>query len=154
MITNIKSQCDYCAFKHTEKQSTLDAEHEVEEKYSILRNLIGTPNKNRKISVGGDDDRTETCIINSPNWLMNKTTQTYCDDFIDNSISRSDALKSRDTILLSKVLHDATHVENDKHNSVKNWYEKPIGIIGITLLTAIISALAIYLIRKHIGINL
>lgn len=41
-----------------------------------------------------------------------------------------------------------------RSKSEDNWYEKPIGKIGIGLFVAIIAALAIYLINTHTGLQL
>jgi hypothetical protein len=108
MNTNDKSQCDYCAFLHLEDQSNILSERAVEEKHSVLRNLIGGPKKTRKISVGGDNAKTETCFINSPNWTPSKNNQTHCDDFRDNKkFSFSDAMRDRDAkILLSRQIEN------------------------------------------------
>ena len=154
MNTNQKSQCDYCAFKRTEDQSTLGAERRIEEKYKVLRSLINAPKKPRKMFIGGYDDMTETCFINSPNWPRKKSSQTHCNDFIENNLSLPDALKSRETKMLTEALHDAKNIKSNASNSTKKWYEKPIGIIGIGMFIAILSVLAIYLIRTHLGINL
>ncbi len=133
MNVNQKNQCDSCAFKMTEDQSTLASERYVDEKYKVLRNLIGAPKKPRKIFVGGHDNRTETCFINSPNWPMNKGTQTQCDDFEGNNVSLLAALYSREMKFPTKPLHEAKSKKNNARNSTKKWYEKPTGIIGIGL---------------------
>lgn len=36
----------------------------------------------------------------------------------------------------------------------KEWYQRPVGIIGLTIFAGIIIAFAIYLIKKHLGIPL
>lgn len=34
----------------------------------------------------------------------------------------------------------------------QNWYNKPVGLIGVGVIIVIIGALALYLIRQHTGI--
>jgi hypothetical protein len=46
--------------------------------------------------------------------------------------------------------------DNKLPNSIeqKEWYQRPVGIIGLTIFAGIIIALAIHLIKKHLGIPL
>jgi len=117
MNQNKKSQCDYCAFLYLEDQSNIRSERDVEEKYSVLRSLTDAPKKTRKISIGGDDAKTETCFINSPNWTPSKNNQTHCDDFIDNNIPRPDALKSRENEIAIRSLARG----QDSSKQCKQW---------------------------------
>lgn len=91
-----KTQCDYCVFKYTEDQSSIEKDHDVEGKHAILRSLPGAPKRPRKTFVGGDDDKTETCFINSPNWPLVQKSQIYCCDFVDEVLSLETALDLRE----------------------------------------------------------
>lgn len=115
MNANQKSQCDYCAFKITEDQSILDANRNVEEKYSVLRSLSGAPKKPRIIHIGGDDDKTETCFINSPYWVRQKEN-IHCPDRIDNSLSLETALGFRLTELANKRAEEANSLARDANS--------------------------------------
>lgn len=58
---------------------------------------------------------------------------------------------------LLSISKSSTKPPNNKPtNSTENkeWYQRPIGIIGLTIFSGIILALAIYLVKKHIGIPL
>lgn len=93
-----KSQCDYCAFKTTEDQSSLMVAVNVEDKYKTLRGAKGAPKKPRiaHASNTGEGDKTETCAANSSNWPQQPKKDTYCTDFIENNISLEAALSLRE----------------------------------------------------------
>ena len=97
-MTN-KTQCDYCAFLLIEDQSTTEKDNLVEEKYTVLRKLKGAPRTIRHMHAGNvhnpENNRTETCIINSKSWVKNKTS-VYCKERIDNNLSLSEALALRE----------------------------------------------------------
>lgn len=46
--------------------------------------------------------------------------------------------------------------DNKPPNSTeqKEWYQRPVGIVGLTIFAGVIIALAMYLIKKHLGIPL
>ncbi len=93
-MTIHKSQCDSCVFRVVEDQATLESAVTVDSKYEALRKLNGAPKKLRIMSVGGDDDKTETCHINSPLWPT-KAKDTYCPDRLDDCMSLETALSIR-----------------------------------------------------------
>lgn len=115
-MTTKTSQCNYCAFNLTEDQSTIATERHIEEKYKTLRNLIDAPKKPRKIFVGGDDDKTETCFINSPNWVRRKEN-IHCPDRIDNSLSLQTALDLREARLANKLAEKANKRAEDANRT-------------------------------------
>jgi len=115
MNANQKSQCDSCAFKLTEDQSTLEADRRIEEKYKIFRNLNGAPKKPRIISVGGDDDKTETCFINSPLWPT-KANNIYCPDRIDDCLSLETALNIRMASMGVDIAREANLVAKEANS--------------------------------------
>lgn len=39
-------------------------------------------------------------------------------------------------------------------NAVNHWYQKPLGIIGLTIVGGLLLAGAVYLIRQHLGVPL
>ncbi len=90
-MTTQTSQCDSCAFKLIEDQSTEFAANFVEEKYRSIRGAKGAPKKSRNIFVGGDGEKTETCFIDSPEWER-RSENVHCPDRIDNTISLEMAL--------------------------------------------------------------
>jgi hypothetical protein len=47
-----------------------------------------------------------------------------------------------------------TDEEKPSGTEKKEWYQRPIGIIGLTVFAGVIIALAIHLIKKHFGIPL
>lgn len=58
---------------------------------------------------------------------------------------------------LSEELNPTSTPSDSKPpNSIehKEWYQRPIGIMGLTIFAGIIIALAIHLIKKHLGIPL
>jgi hypothetical protein len=118
MNTNQKTQCDSCAFKRTEDQTTLDAERRIEEKYKVLRNLNDAPKKPRIISVGGDDDKTETCFINSPLWPT-KAKEIYCPDRIDDCLSLETALNIRVASMGVDMAREANRIADEQLTSAR-----------------------------------
>ena len=128
MSENQKTQCDYCAFNYTEDQSTLDSERDVENKYKVLRKLTGAPKKPRKISIGGCDDKTESCFVSSPYWVRKKEN-IHCPDRIDNSLSLETALDLREARKANEHAREA----NRTALSAKTW----------AIIAAIIAAIAI-----------
>jgi hypothetical protein len=116
MNVNQKTQCDYCVFKVIDDQSTLDSERYVEEKYSVLRSLIGAPKKTRNIHVGGEDDKTETCFIDAPAW-ENRQENTYCPDKVDKDfMSFEEALGLRQSKLALTAAKDANKLAEDANS--------------------------------------
>lgn len=96
MTTN-ESQCDSCAFRRVEDQSTLESDAAIENKYKVLRSLSGAPKKPRSVTwyvgvVG--ENKTETCFINSPLWPT-KVKDTHCPDRLDDCLSLETALSIR-----------------------------------------------------------
>jgi hypothetical protein len=77
-----------------EDQSTVATAERVEAKYRAIREAKGAPRKPRKMYAGGDDDRTETCFINSPTWLR-RNEEVYCPDWADSSLALETALDLR-----------------------------------------------------------
>jgi len=128
MNTNQKSQCDYCAFKLTEDQLSPTTAKAIEEKYNIIRNAKGAPKKSRNIHVGGDDDKTETCFIDSPLWAKRKQG-VHCPDRIDNALSLETALDLREARLANEMARHANKIARD----AKIW----------AIIAAIIAAIAI-----------
>ena len=99
-------QCLYCAFKLTEDQSTVARALLVEDKYRAIRGVKGSPLKRRTISVGGSDDKTETCFIDSPVWEK-KNEDIYCPDRLDNSLPLESALALRESRISNRFARDA-----------------------------------------------
>ncbi len=92
------TQCDSCAFKFIEDQSSKSTARHIENKYQSLRNTKGAPKKTRNIHIGGNDDKTETCFIDSPIWLK-RNENIYCSDRLDNALSLETALDLREARL-------------------------------------------------------
>lgn len=138
MATN-KSQCDHCVFKIIEDQSSIESAENIEEKYTLLRNLKNAPKKSRIISVSntGENDKTETCAANSPNWPQQEKINTYCQDFIENNISLADALQ----------IKEMRKVPNSK------WDDRPTGKIGLSIFAIVVAGLAGYLIKHFLKLN-
>ena len=44
--------------------------------------------------------------------------------------------------------------EEEKQPSISHWYNRPIGMVGIGVTIIILGAIALWLIRDHLGINL
>lgn len=79
----------------TEDQSTKANERLIESKYRTIREVKNAPKKTRHLSVGGFDDRTETCFIDSPIWVK-RTDNIHCPDRIDKTLSLETALDLRE----------------------------------------------------------
>lgn len=60
---------------------------------------------------------------------------------------------SRATAFVEESLLEATRSQ-ELNRSANNWYQRPIGITGITVLASVLSALAIFLIKNHAGLAL
>lgn len=101
-----QSQCDSCAFKIAEDQSTIASDIAIENKYKVIRGLCGSPKKNRKVFIGGGDDKTETCFINSPLW-PSKAGSVHCPDRVDNCLSLESALSMRNAVAANRIALDA-----------------------------------------------
>lgn len=99
-------QCRYCAFKLTEDQSTEAALKFVEEKYQAIRGIGGAPKKSRAIFVGGADERTETCFINSKTWKT-RNKEAHCRDRIDSALSLESAVALREVRASNQIAFDA-----------------------------------------------
>ena len=96
-MTTHTLQCDSCAFKITEDQSTLESAVAIDKKYQVLHGLSDAPKKLRIISASfgvPGDDKTETCFINSPLWPT-KAKETHCPDRVDDCLSLEIALSLR-----------------------------------------------------------
>ena len=105
------NQCDHCVFKSVEDQSTPNAAKAVEDKYQAIRAATGAPEKPRYIFVGGDDDRTETCHIDSPSWKGRKET-IYCSDRVDSAsgLSLEAALTLRHASVANRIALQASEI--------------------------------------------
>jgi hypothetical protein len=96
-VTSNVLQCDSCAFKVVEHQTTPESDIAVENKYKALRALSGAPKKMRIVSISigvSGNEKTETCFINSPLWPT-KVKETYCPDRIEDCLSLEIALSLR-----------------------------------------------------------
>lgn len=137
----MKTQCDFCIFKHSEDQATGVNTYFIEEKYRILRSLNNSPKHPRLVSVGGANDRTETCLINSPFWENRK--ESYCTDRMDNTLSLETALDLREARKANREAEEANQLARDansvarKANRVARW---ALAIATISAIIAIISA--------------
>ena len=60
---------------------------------------------------------------------------------------------SRATAFVGESLLEATRGQ-EFSSSANNWYQRPIGIIGITVFATVLGALAIFLIKNHAGLAL
>lgn len=105
-MSTFTNQCRYCAFKLSEDQSTDAKARFVEDKYSTIRGAKDAPQKPRTAFVGGNDDRTETCFIDSPIWIK-REDDVHCPDRIDNSLSLETALDLRESRLANKLAEEA-----------------------------------------------
>jgi hypothetical protein len=123
-----QTQCDICAFMLTEDQSTIAKTRLIESKYRTIREAINAPKKTRHLSVGGLDDRTETCVINSPMWLKRKEN-VHCSDRVDSGSSLETALDLREASEANKLAREA----NVTALSAKIW----------AIIAAIIATIAI-----------
>jgi len=104
-----KTQCDSCAFRVVEDQSTLESDIAIENKYKVLRGLPNAPKKLRAITMGVGVEgvnKTETCFINSPLW-PSKVKDTYCPDRVDNCLSIESALSLRNANAANRIALDA-----------------------------------------------
>jgi hypothetical protein len=102
------SQCDSCAFKIIEHQTTPESEIAVENKYKALRALNGAPKKPRIVSMSlgiAGDDKTETCFINSPLWPT-RVKNTYCPDRVEDCLSLENALSLRISSEANRIATD------------------------------------------------
>lgn len=99
-------QCKYCAFKLSEDQSTKAKALFIEDKYRAIHAVKNAPKKSRTVFAGGDDDRTETCFIDSTTW-NNRKDDICCPDRIDNSIPLESALALREGRLSRRTAQDA-----------------------------------------------
>ena len=129
-MTNNQLQCDFCAFKLTEDQSTAANDRLIETKYRTLRGIKKGPKKTRIIHVGGNDDRTETCFIDSPMWDK-RNENIHCPDRLDNSLSLETALDLREARVANRTAREANVTARD----AKIW----------AIVAAIIAAIAIIL---------
>jgi len=109
MEDKLLRQCDFCAFKLTEDQSTKARVSLIESKYRAIRQVRNAPKKSRNIHIGGEDDKTETCFIDAPAWNKRKEN-IYCPDRIDNSLSLETALDLREARKANKLARDANRV--------------------------------------------
>jgi hypothetical protein len=102
-----KTVCDFCAFMLTEDQSTeATAARLIESKYRTIREVQNAPKKARHLSVGGLDDRTETCFIDSPMWAK-RAENIHCPDRIDKVLSLETALDLREARVTNLIARSA-----------------------------------------------
>jgi len=141
MNANQKTQCDFCAFKITEDQSSLDSEHRIEEKYKVLRSLIDAPKKPRKMFIGGVDDKTETCFINSPNWVRKKEN-VHCPDRKDDTLSLESALSFRLTELANKRASEANDLAREANSHARRADRRALLANIAPIIAVIIAAIA------------
>ena len=107
-----KTVCDFCAFMLTEDQSTEATARLIESKYRTIREVQNAPKKIRHLSVGGLDDRTETCFIGSPTWIK-REDDVHCSDRLDNSLSLEAALALRESRLSNNIARAAKSIAFD-----------------------------------------
>lgn len=134
-MTTEQTQCDSCAFKLTEDQSTRVKDELIESKYQAIRGTKNAPKKSRNIFVGGDDNKTETCFIDSPTW-DNRKENIHCPDRIDNALSLETALDLREARKANCTAINALSIALN----ARNW---AIAAAIIAIITAIIAATAI-----------
>jgi len=108
-MTINQTQCDSCAFKLTEDQSTKVKAELIESKYQAIRGAKNAPVKSRNIFVGGDDDKTETCFIDSLIWAKRKEN-IYCPDRVDNALSLETALDLREARNANSIATNALSI--------------------------------------------
>lgn len=106
------SQCDSCAFRIIEDQSTPESCAEVDRKYQVLHAVGGHPKKLRNLTADMvyGNDKTETCYVDSPLW-PSKTRESRCPDRIEDCLSLETALGIRMTkeanLIASEALNAA-----------------------------------------------
>jgi hypothetical protein len=73
-------------------------------------------------------------------------------------IKKKNAIKQFPGKLFNKIKHSTLErikrLKRPRDNDTKYWYQKPIGIIGLAVIGAVLAALVILLIRTHFGIPL
>jgi|GEM_PF-5321468 len=111
-MSTFTNQCQYCAFRLSEDQTTEAKARFVEDKYRAIRGAKDAPKKPRDIFIGGDDDRTETCFIDSPAWTKRKD-DIHCPDRIDDSLSLESALALREARLSNILARAANNIALD-----------------------------------------
>ena len=111
-MSTFANQCQYCAFKLSEDQSTEAKARFVEDKYSAIRGTKDAPPKPRVIHIGGNDARTETCFIDSPIWIK-REDDIHCPDRLDNSLSLEAALALRESRLSNDIARAAKSIAFD-----------------------------------------
>jgi hypothetical protein len=45
-------------------------------------------------------------------------------------------------------------ITNSNNNTSNDWYKKPIGMVGIAVVSTVLGVLAVYLLREYLGIPL
>lgn len=111
-MSTFTNQCQYCAFKLSEDQSTEAKALFIEDKYRAIRGVKDASQKTRNIFAGGDDARTETCFIDSPTWLK-REDDIHCPDRLDNSLSLEAALALRESRLSNNLARAAKSIAFD-----------------------------------------
>jgi hypothetical protein len=111
-MSTFTKQCQYCAFKLSEDQTTEAKARFIEDKYSAIRGIKNAPQKPRHIFLGGNDSRTETCFIDSPTWIK-REEDIHCPDRLDNSLSLEAALALREARISNKFARDANKMAFD-----------------------------------------
>ncbi len=110
------TQCDHCAFKITEDQSTYYKDRFVAAKYDAIRATKNAPEVRRKLHLGlGDTDnnnKTETCFLNSSLFTLNKDN-IYCPDRVDNVVSLETALDLREAREANAIASKAAATARD-----------------------------------------
>jgi hypothetical protein len=135
-------QCDSCAFLLREDQSTIEAAERVEAKYRAIREAEGAPRKPRRIHVGGDDDKTETCFIDSPTWPR-RNEDIYCPDRIDSTLSLEIALDLRNAGSALARADDANALAEDANRLAMDANRIARDAKIWAIIAAIIAAIAI-----------
>jgi hypothetical protein len=118
-MSTFTTQCNYCAFRLTEDQSTEAKARFVETKYATLRGAVNAPRKSRVITVGIGGprvDKTETCFIDSSTWVK-REENIHCPDRIDHTLSLETALDLREARKANLLAEEAIK-RADSSNSI------------------------------------